>query len=67
MPVPSVRDLPKHRVMKVKITKLENIVLMLPVILGGPRILHIGLAHPKLLLPYTEWATMCDEGKKLPN
>jgi hypothetical protein len=23
----SVRDLPKHRVMKVKITKLENIVL----------------------------------------
>jgi hypothetical protein len=24
----SVRDLPKHRVMKVKITKLENIVLM---------------------------------------
>jgi hypothetical protein len=36
----SVRDLPKHRVMKVKITNLENIVLMHACNFNGPRILQ---------------------------
>jgi hypothetical protein len=31
----------------------------------GQEYYNIGLAHPKLLLPYTEWATMRDEGKKI--
>jgi hypothetical protein len=33
----------------------------------GQEYYNIGLAHPKLLLPYIEWATMQDEGQKLPN
>jgi hypothetical protein len=31
----------------------------------GQEYYNIGLAHPMLLLPYTEWATMRDEGKKI--
>jgi hypothetical protein len=59
------------RVMKVKITKLENVVIMHACKFRWAKIpqeyYSIGLAHPKLLLPYTQWATMRDDGKKLPN